>query len=139
MVDGVVDGGAGARAGGAVGAMAGGGLGAVVGVPGATVPPMQELHPQLPQVLRQPQLPQVLRQPHVPHDPQLDPHEVQDDVQHVLQHDWQQLRRPQHRPKKAEAGSAAANHSKANTASTVPKRRMTQSSCVRKGNTNHRT
>ncbi len=55
------------------------------------MPPIQELHPQLPQVLRQPQLPQVLRQPHVPHDPQLDPHEVQDDVQQVLQHDWQQL------------------------------------------------
>ena len=127
--------------------MAGGGLGAVVGVPGATVPPIQELHPQLPQVLpqpqlpqvlRQPQLPQVLRQPHVPHDPQLDPHEVQDDVPQVLQHDWQQHRRP-HRPKKAEAGSGTANHSKASTANTVPKRRMTQSSCVKKGNTNHRT
>ncbi len=82
---------------------------------------MQALHPQLPQ---------LLRQPHVPHDPQLDPHEVQDDVQQVLvQHELQQRQRLPQRCPKAEAGSAAANHSKASTVSTVPKRRMTQSSC----------
>ena len=87
---------------------------------GAAVLPMQALHPQPPQVLAQPHVPQV------PHVPQHNPHVVQHDVQQVLQHELQ----PQHLPRrcpKADAESAA-NHSKANTASMVPKRRMIQSS-----------
>ncbi len=87
-----------------------------------TATPMQALQPLF----------QLVWQPHAPHDPQLDPHEVQDEVQHVLQHELQQpWRQPQRRPQ-ANAGPAAANDNNANTVSTVPKRRMTQSSSVKK-------
>lgn len=106
---------------------AGAGIGAAGAAAGliawGAAPPVQELHPEWQQPLEQPP-PQ--------HEPQVDPHEVQqDDVQHVLQHVFQQQHLPQRRPQ-ADAGSAAANHSKANTVSTVPKRRMTQPSCVKK-------